>query len=323
MEQPNLRREQDRSSLESEKTGLERVHEAASKDREMQFTTLLHHVEVDLLKQSYLKLKRDATPGVDGVTWEEYGNGPEEKLADLKDRIHRGAYRPQPSRRVWIPKADGRQRPIGVAALEDKIVQTAIAEVLNQIWEVDFLGFSYGFRPGRKQHDALDALTAGIMRKKVNWVLDADIRGFFDNISHEWMVKFAEHRISDRRVVRLIQKWLKAGILEDGNWAETETGTPQGAVISPILANLYLHYALDVWVEAWREKVAKGEVIIVRYADDFVMGFQHKEDADLFLGQLRERLRKFELELHPDKTRLIEFGRYAQKNREKTRRRAA
>ena len=318
MEQSNSRRTQGRSSLENESSGLERVREAAKREGQEQFTNLLHHVDAALLEQSYRKLKRDAAPGVDGVTWQEYGDGLEEKLKDLQDRIHRGAYRPQPSRRVNIPKPDGRQRALGIAALEDKIVQHAVAEVLNQVWEEDFLGFWYGFRPGRKQHDALDALSAGIMGKKVNWVLDADIRGFFDNIDHEWMIRFVEHRIGDKRVVRLIQKWLKAGVLEGGKWAETEAGTPQGAVISPLLANLYLHYVVDVWVEVWRKKVATGEVIIVRYADDFVMGFQHKEDADLFLEQLRERLRKFQLELHPEKTRLIEFGRYAQQRRERS-----
>lgn len=302
-------------SRENEPNGLDRVRQAAKEDKGLRFTALLHHVSVDLLRSSYLSLKKRAAAGVDGVTWEEYGEDLEERLRDLDGRIHRGAYHAKPSRRVWIPKADGRQRPLGIAALEDKVVQHAVGTVLNQIWEEDFLGFSYGFRPGRSQHDALDALYVGITQKKVNWVLDLDIRSFFDRISHEWLVKFVEHRIQDKRIVRLIQKWLKAGVMEDGRWFETKEGTPQGSVISPILANLYLHYVLDVWTEAWRRKVARGDVIIVRYADDAVLGFQHKEDAERFLEQLRERLAKFELELHPDKTRLIEFGRYAAERR--------
>ena len=303
-------------SRESGPSGLERVREAA-KDKEVKFTALLHHVSIDLLRESYYSLKKKAAPGVDGMTWEEYGEDLEERLTDLHGRIHRGAYRAQPSRRVWIPKADGRQRPLGIAALEDKVVQYAVGTVLNQIWEQDFLGFSYGFRPGRSQQDALDALWVGIVRKKVNWILDLDIRSFFDKIQHDWLVKFVEHRIGDKRMVRLIQKWLKAGVVEDGRWFETEEGSPQGAVISPVLANLYLHYVLDVWVQAWRKKAARGEMIIVRYADDAVLGFQHREDAERFLRELQERVRKFGLELHPDKTRLIEFGRYAAERRKK------
>ena len=239
----------------------------------------------------------------------------EDRLADLHGRVHRGAYRAQPSRRVYIPKADGRQRPLGIAAVEDKIVQQAVVTILNQIYEVDFKGFSYGFRPGRSPHQALDALTVGIQRKKVNWVLDADIRGFFDNMSHEWTMKFIEHRVADRRILRLIQKWLKAGVSEDGQWSETKQGTPQGAVVSPLLANVYLHYVFDLWADVWRRKVAKGDVIIVRYADDLVMGFQHRADAVRFLEEFKERLAKFGLELHPEKTRLIEFGRYAARER--------
>jgi RNA-directed DNA polymerase len=312
MDQPNLCRTPSRKSGPS---GLDRVREAAKGDGKIRFTALLHHVTVDLLRDSYHSLKKRAAPGVDGVTWEEYGRDLEARLSDLQGRIHRGAYRAKPSRRVWIPKADGRQRPLGIAALEDKIVQHAVGMVLNQIWEEDFLGFSYGFRPGRSQHDALDALYVGITRKNVNWVLDLDIRAFFDQIEHSWMIKFVEHRIGDRRIVRLIQKWLKAGVMEQGRWTETEEGTPQGAVISPILANLYLHYVLDLWVDQWRRKHATGDVIIVRYADDAVLGFQHREEAERFLEQLRERLAKFGLELHPEKTRLIEFGRYAAERR--------
>jgi group II intron reverse transcriptase/maturase len=312
--QPNLLRTPRRASGPS---GLERVREAARKDGKLKFTALLHHVSIDLLRASYYSLKKQAAPGVDGVTWEEYGRDLEARVSDLHGRIHRGAYRAQPSRRVWIPKADGRQRPLGIAALEDKVVQHAVGTVLNQIWEEDFLGFSYGFRPGRSQQDALDALWVGIVRKRVNWILDLDIRSFFDRLQHEWLVQFVEHRIGDQRVVRLIRKWLKAGVVEDGQWSETKEGSPQGSVISPILANLYLHYVLDVWVEAWRKKVAQGDVIIVRYADDAVLGFERREEAERFLEQLRERLRKFGLELHPEKTRLIEFGRYATERRKK------
>jgi group II intron reverse transcriptase/maturase len=313
-QQPNLCRT---PSRETRPSGLERVRETARKDGKLKFTALLHHVSIDLLRNSYHSLKKQAAPGVDGMTWEEYGGDLEVRLADLHGRIHRGAYRAQPSRRVWIPKADGRQRPLGIAALEDKIVQYAVGAVLNQIWEEDFLGFSYGFRPGRGAHDALDALWVGIVRKKVNWILDLDIRSFFDKIQHSWLIQFVEHRIGDRRVVRLIQKWLKAGVIEQGQWHEAEEGSPQGAVISPILANLYLHYALDLWVDAWRKKRGQGDVIIVRYADDAVLGFQHRADAAQFLEQLRERLAKFGLELHPEKTRLIEFGRFATENRKK------
>jgi group II intron reverse transcriptase/maturase len=302
---------------ESGTKGLERVREVAKKDKKVRFTALLHHVTVDLLRDSYQRLKKKAAPGVDGVTWREYGEGVEGRIRDLHERIHRGAYQAQPSRRTWIPKGDGRQRPLGIAALEDKIVQRAIGTVLNQIWEEDFEGYSYGFRPGRSQHDALDALSVGIERKKVNWVLDLDVRSFFDKVEHKWLVRFVEHRIADQRIVRLIQKWLKAGVMEDGRWFETEEGTPQGSVISPILANLYLHYVLDVWVKAWRKKVAKGEVIVVRYADDAVLGFQWQEDAERFQKELKERVGKFGLELHPEKTRLIEFGRYATERRAK------
>jgi group II intron reverse transcriptase/maturase len=276
---------------------------------------LLHHLTVDLLRESFYALKRKAAPGVDGVTWQEYEAGLEGRLIDLHSRVHRGAYRAQPSRRVYIPKADGRQRPLGVAALEDKIVQQAVVTILNAIYEEDFLGFSYGFRPGRSQHQALDALSYALTRKHVNYVVDADIRGFFDSISHEWMLQFVQHRVADRRILRLIQKGLKAGVMEEGQWSETERGTPQGAVISPLLANIYLHYVFDLWVQAWRKKHARGDVIVVRYADDTVLGFQAQTEADRFLEDLRERLRKFGLELHPDKTRRIEFGRYAELNR--------
>ena len=295
--------------------GLNGVRRAASVRKQERFTALLHHLSIALLRDSFYALKRQASPGVDGVRWQEYETGLEDRLTDLHSRVHRGAYRAQPSRRVYIPKADGRQRPLGIAAVEDKIVQQAVVTVLNRIYEADFKGFSYGFRPGRGPHQALDALTVGIQRKRVNWILDADIRGFFDNMSHEWTMKFIEHRVADRRILRLIQKWLKAGVSEDGQWSETNVGTPQGAVVSPLLANVYLHYVFDLWVEAWRKKVARGDVIVVRYADDLVAGFQNRADAERFLSEFRDRLVRFGLELHPDKTRLIEFGRFAVRNR--------
>src|ERR1700681_1743961 len=297
--------------------GLSGVRQVARERRQERFTALLHHMNVNLLRDSFYALQRQAAPGVDGVRWKEYEAGLEDRLADLHSRIHRGAYRAQASRRVYIPKADGRQRPVGIAALEDQVVQQAVVTILNEIYEVDFQGFSYGFRPGRSPHQALDALSVGLHRKRVNWVLDADIRGFFDNMSHEWTVKFIEHRVGDPRIVRLIQKWLKAGVSEEGQWSETRVGTPQGAVISPLLANIYLHYVFDLWVEAWRQKVVGGAMIVVRYADDLVVGFEHRKDAERFLNDLRERLAKFGLELHPDKTRLIEFGRNAARNRQK------
>jgi group II intron reverse transcriptase/maturase len=297
--------------------GLAGVRKAARENKEMKFTALLHHLTVELLRESFYALKRKAAPGVDGVTWQEYETGVEDRLVDLHGRVHRGAYRAQPSRRVYIEKADGRQRPLGVAALEDKIVQYAVATILNQIYEEDFLGFSYGFRPGRSQHDALDALSYALLKKKVNYILDADIRGFFDNLDKGWMIKFVEHRVADPRILRLIQKWLKAGVMEEGQWSEPKTGSPQGSVISPLLANVYLHYSFDLWVNVWRKKWAQGEVAVVRYADDIILGFQHPTDADRFLENLRERLAKFGLELHPDKTRRIEFGRFAEENRER------
>ncbi len=295
--------------------GLAGVRRAARTRKGEKFTALLHHLTIDLLRDSFYALKRRAAPGVDGVKWTGYEAGLEDRIRDLHSRVHRGAYRAQPSRRVYIPKADGRQRPLGIAALEDKIVQQAVVTILNQIYEVDFLGFSYGSRPGRSPHQALDALVVGIERKRVNWVLDADIRGFFDHVDHDWMLRFLQHRIADRRILRLIQKWLKAGVSEDGGWSETTVGTPQGAVISPLLANIYLHYVFDLWVVAWRKKCASGHVIVVRYVDDTVLGFERRAEAEWFLSDLGERLRKFGLELHPDKTRLIEFGRHAARNR--------
>lgn len=295
-----------------------RIRQAARRDKEMRFTALLHHIyNLDTLQKAYFGLKPEAAPGVDGQTWRAYGEALEDNLQDLSARLKRGAYRAKPVRRVYIPKADGRQRPLGVPVLEDKLVQRATVEVLNAIYETDFLGFSYGFRPGRSQHNALDALYTGLLTRKVNWVLDADIRGFFDAIDHGWLVKFIEHRIADQRVVRLIQKWLNAGVLEDGTRTRNEEGTPQGGSVSPLLANIYLHYAFDLWVQWWRRTQARGDVIVVRYADDFIVGFQHPSEAERFLGELRERFRKFHLELHPDKTRLLEFGSFADENRQR------
>jgi RNA-directed DNA polymerase len=300
------------------KQALARIRKAAKEDRQQPFTALWHHVyNIDRLRQAYNALKHDASPGIDGETWRSYGRNLEDHLEDLSVRLKRGSYRPRPVKRVYIPKGDGRQRPIGVTALEDKIVQRATVEVLNAVFEVDFLGFSYGFRPGRSPHNALDAVTVAIEGRKVNWVLDADIRGFFDTMDHGWVMKFVEHRIADRRVQRHIRKWLKAGVLEDGAWRETEEGVPQGGSISPLLANLYLHHVLDLWVKWWRRHEARGEVIVVRYADDFIAGFQYKSDAKRFQAALSERLKQFNLELNEKKTRLIEFGRFARENRAK------
>ena len=296
---------------ESVPQGLERVRQAAKARKKERFTALFHHLTVDLLKEAYFWLKRNAAPGVDGLRWGDYEQDLEANVVDLHARIHRGGYRAQPSRRKYIAKADGRQRPLGIAALEDKIVQRALVEVLNAIYEEDFVGFSYGSRPGRSPHDALDALATAITRMKVDWVLDADIRGFFDAVSHEWLVRFLEHRIGDKRVIRLICKWLKAGVMEDGVVAPTEVGTPQGAVISPLLANVYLHYVFDLWAQRWRQHHARGQVIVVRYVDDIVVGFQYEAEARRFLADLQQRMGKFALSLHPDKTRLIEFGRFA------------
>jgi len=299
-------------------SALERIRLAAARDRRMRFTALLHHIyDLDMLRAAYLGLKREAAAGVDGETWRHYGERLEENLQDLSVRLKRGAYRAKPVRRVYIAKADGRQRPLGVTTLEDKIVQRATVEVLNAIYETDFLGFSYGFRPGRSQHNALDALYTGLLTRKVSWVLDLDIRGFFDSIDHGWLVKFLEHRIADRRVVRLIQKWLNAGVLEDGKRTRVEDGTPQGSSASPLLANVYLHYVFDLWVRAWRRTQARGDMIVVRFADDIVLGFQMRSDAERFWKELAGRLCKFRLELHPDKTRLLEFGPFAAENRKR------
>ncbi len=290
---------------------LDRIRQAANRNKDEQFTALLHHITLERLEAAFYGIKRKAAAGVDGVTWKWYEEDLKGNLQELHSRIHRGAYRAKPSRRRYIPKPDGRQRPLGISALEDKIVQRATAEVLNAIYEMDFLGYSYGFRPGRQGHEALDALAVGIRGKKVNWVLDADIRGYFDSINHEWLVKFIERRISDGRILRLIKKWLKAGVIDDGRHTTGDEGTPQGASISPLLSNIYLHYVLDIWAQSWRKTEAKGDVIIVRWADDFVVGFQYQDDAERFLKKLHERFREYMLELHPEKTRLIRFGRFA------------
>jgi RNA-directed DNA polymerase len=296
-------------------SALDRVRRVAQQDKDVRFTALLHHVDIDRLRAAFWALNPKAATGVDGVTWRDYEEDLERNLQDLHARVHRGAYRARPSRRVYIPKVDGRQRPLGVAALEDKLLQRAVVEVLNAIYETDFLGFSYGFRPGRSQHQALDALAVAIGSKKVSWILDADIRGFYDAIDHGWMLKFLEHRIADQRVLRLVRKWLKAGVIEDGEWSETPEGAAQGASVSPLLSNVYLHYVFDLWADQYRRRYARGEVIIVRFADDYIVGFQHRDDAERFLAELRSRLATFSLELHPEKTRLIEFGRFAAERR--------
>jgi RNA-directed DNA polymerase len=304
-----------RSAGQGVPSGLDRVREVARRDKEARFTALLHHVDFARLWAAYQAIRPNAAAGVDEVTWAAYGRDLEANLLDLHQRVHAGRYRASPSRRVYIPKPDGRQRPLGIATLEDKIVQRAVVEVLNAVYEVDFVGFSYGFRPGRGPHDALDALAVGITERKVNWILDADVSDFFSKLDQAWLMRFLEHRIADKRVLRLIRRWLAAGVIEDGNWSETIEGSPQGASVSPLLANVYLHYVFDRWVRQWRQRHAGGDMVVTRFADDFVVGFQHLGDARQFLNDLRERFAKFNLELHPDKTRLIEFGRFAASNR--------
>ena len=313
--QQNAIRTQSRVVVPSE---LAQVRQTAKQNKGMKFTALMHHIyRIDTLRFAYSQLKRQAAPGVDGETWRHYGEALEDNLQNLSHRLKRGAYRAKPVRRVYIPKADGRLRPLGVTALEDKIVQRATVEVLNTIYETDFLGFSYGFRPGRNQHQALDALYSGLRDRSVNWVLDLDVRSFFDKLSHAWLVRFLQHRIADRRVLHLIQKWLSAGVLEEGKRTVMEEGSPQGGSASPLLANIYLHYVFDLWIQAWRRKRAHGDVIVVRFADDAVIGFEFKDDAEQFWKELKERMQKFQLELHPEKTRLIEFGRHAAANRKR------
>ena len=311
--QPRTHRTQRRGRVSP---GLDRVRNAARQRKKETFTALLHHVSVDLLRDAFLGLKRRAAPGVDGVTWRTYEAGLEGNLQDLHTRVHRGSYRALPVRRRFLPKPDGKQRPLGIAALEDKIVQRAVVTVLNAIYEEDFLGFSYGFRPGRSPHDALDALSVAISNTPVNWVLDVDIRGFFDSVSQEWLVRFLKHRIGDERIIRLVRKWLKAGVVEEGKWSASETGTPQGAVVSPLLANVYLHYVFDLWAEQWRRREATGNVIVIRYADDIVVGFEHEADARRFWDAMRTRFEQFTLALHGEKTRLLEFGRHAAARRQ-------
>jgi len=312
--QQRTRRAQDRESVSQ---ALERIRNAARHRKQERFTALYHHLSPETLRTAFFALRREAAPGVDGLTWQDYEADLDRRIEDLHARVHRGAYRALPSRRRYIPKPDGRQRPLAITALEDKIVQRAAVAVLGAIYEEDFLGFSYGFRPKRGQHDALDALVVGISRTKVNYILDADIRSFFDEVSQEWLVKFLNHRIDDPRMIRLIQKWLKAGVLEEGVIMASERGTGQGSVASPLLANIYLHYVFDLWAERWRRREATGNMIVVRYADDIVVGFEHEADARRFWDAMRERLEEFSLSLHPEKTRLIEFGRFAATNRER------
>ena len=299
-------------------SALDRVRKIAKSDKKMQFTNLMHHISnIDRLRASYFAMKKSAAAGVDNETWASYGENLEDNLQSLHERLQKGGYRAKPVRRVFIAKADGKQRPLGVPVLEDKIVQKSTVEVMNAIYETDFLGISYGYRPGKGQHNCLDALYVGLLTRKVNWVLDADIRGFFDNLSHDWLIKFIEHRVGDKRVIRLIQKWLKAGVMIDGRRHETDEGVPQGGSISPLLANIYLHYVLDLWAQQRRQNKSLGEMIIVRWADDFVVGFEHKSQAEKFLADLKERMLKFSLELHPEKTRVFEFGPFATNNRKK------
>lgn len=312
-EQTDLPRTPKRNKRRS--LGLSGVRMTARAQPELKFTSLLHHVNEQLLREAFFDLKKTAAVGVDEVTWQDYEMDLEERITDLHGRIHRGAYRAKPSKRIYIAKPDGRQRPIGIASLEDKVVQKAVVWVLQCIYEVDFLGFSYGYRPGKSQHMALDALSVGLSDRKVNWVLDADVEGFFDNIDHEWLITFLEHRIADNRMLRLIRKWLRAGVSEDGQWSETTVGTPQGAVVSPLLANVVLHYVFDLWIQWWRNNRARGEVVVTRFADDFVIGFEHKHEAQRCLDELHARFAKFGLKLHEKKTRLIEFGRHAARRR--------
>jgi group II intron reverse transcriptase/maturase len=311
-DQQNTCRAQNRENVTH---ALDRIRSAARHRKKERFTALLHHINPETLRMAFYAIKRDAAPGIDGVTWHTYEMEIDQKIEELYHKVQRGSYRPQPARRVYIPKPDGRKRPLSIAALEDKIVQRATAAVLNQIYEEEFLGFSYGFRPERGQHDALDALYVGIESWRVNYVLDADIKSFFDDVSQEWLIRFVEHRIGDPRIIRLIRKWLKAGTLEDGTVSTSERGTGQGAAISPLLANIYLHYVFDLWADRWRRREASGDMIIVRYADDIVVGFQHESDGQRFREMMQERLGQFALQLHPDKTRLIEFGRYAANRR--------
>ena len=310
-DQQSTHRAQDRASVSQ---ALERLRQAARQREKERFTSLLHHVDPAMLRTAFYAMKRDAAPGVDGMTWETYEQDLDRRIETLHERVHAGTYRALPSRRSYIPKEDGSKRPLAVAALEDKIVQRAVAAVLSAIHEEDFLGFSYGFRPNRSQHDALDAVIVGISSKKVNYILDADIRSFFTEVSQQWVVRFLEHRIGDKRIIRLVQKWLRSGILEDGIVTIEEKGTGQGSVISPLLSNIYLHYVFDLWAERWRRREATGDMIMVRYADDTVVGFQHESDARRFRDAMRDRLREFSLSLHPEKTRLIEFGRFAAQN---------
>ncbi len=315
--QQNIYRIQGRERMQN---ALGRVRQRALKDKKLKFTSLMHHITaIDTLREAYYSLKRDASAGIDGQTWRTYEEDLEENLQDLSGRLKRGAYRAKPVRRVYIPKADGKQRPLGVPVLEDKIVQYAAVLVLNAIYETEFLGFSYGYRPGRSQHNCLDALYVGMLTKKVNWIIDADIRGFFDTLDHRWLVKLIEHRIGDPRVVRLIQKWLRAGVMEQGRWQAVNEGTPQGGVVSPLLSNVFLHYVLDLWIHHWRSTQAQGDVIVVRWADDFVIGFQNKTEAERCLAELKKRFGKFSLALHPEKTRLLEFGPFAIDNRKRRR----
>ena len=295
--------------------GLARVRQRAEADKTCRFNNLFHFLKADLLRTSFYELKRNAAAGMDGVTWHEYERKLEERLPELERELHIGSYRATPAKRGYITKDDGRQRPLGIQAIEDKVVQQACVNILNEVFEPTFCGFSYGSRPGRSQHDALDALHEGIIRLKINWILDCDIEGFFDNLSHEHLLSFIEERVTDKRMLRLIRKWLRVGWVEDGKRHPGTIGTPQGSVISPLLANIFLNKVMDKWASEWRRAEVKGDVIIVRYVDDAVFGFQYEADGRAFLKALRERVAAYELTLHPTKTRLVEFGRFAASNR--------
>lgn len=298
-------------------SSLSRIRNAAKESSTLRFNNLLHHITPQLLSDAYNNLNKKAAKGIDGETWQSYGQGLVEKVKLLHTKIHTGRYKPCPSKRIWLPKPDGRQRPIGIAVVEDKVVQQALVWVIESIYEEDFLGFSYGFRPKRHQHKALDALYVALTQRKVSWVIDADIKGFFDNIDHNWMMKFLEHRISDKRALSLVEKMLKAGVSDEGKWSASKVGSPQGSVLSPLLANIYLFYVLDLWINKWREHEARGEIYIVRFADDFVICSQYQDDANRLLKALHVRMKKFNLTLHEEKTRLLEFGRFAKQNRAK------
>lgn len=297
-------------------TDLTRIGERARQDRKCRFTWLFHHVyDLDNLRSCYEAMEKGKAPGIDGVSKEKYGEKLEENLQDLSGRLRRLSYKPKPVRRAYIPKAGSRKkRPLGMPCFEDKLVQLAMARVLGQIYEADFLACSYGYRPGRKQHDALDQLGRTIQRRKVSYIAEADIQSFFDQVNHDWLMRFLGERVGDQRVLRMIWRMLKGGVMEDGLERASEQGTPQGGVLSALLSNVYLHYALDLWVERRFRKTCGGEMYYFRYADDFLACFQYRREAERFLEALKERLAQFDLQVAPSKTQLIKFGRFAEED---------